>query len=381
MDVRTVGVEEELLVVDPATGSVTSGAGEVLQAVAQRHPTDDSVGRELFRHMVETRTEPARDLDEVLRQTAERRQVAGEAAAARGLALAAAGSAPTRFGTPEVTAEDRYEDIVGTYGQVARLGTTCGLHVHVWIASDEEGVRCLDRMAPWLPVLLAVSANSPYADGVDTGYASWRTQQWSSWPSAGPTERFGSVAGYRRTCARAIASGAARDEGMLYFDARLSTGQPTLEVRLLDVATDVEDTGLLVALVRGLVETLVVEAEGGLGEGDEEVWRAEELRWARWRAARHGLADQLMHPRTRDLRPAREVLHDLVDKVRSRLDAAGDTARVERGVERVLAGTGASRQRAAYERSGTVEGVVDDLVVRTADVRGTAPSSDQHERA
>ncbi|QIG42675.1 YbdK family carboxylate-amine ligase [Nocardioides anomalus] len=357
MDTRTVGVEEELLVVDPATRIVTSRARQVLKTDAERGT--HSIDQELFRHMVELRTEPTVEIAEIVRQVVTSRREAQEAASAHDLAVAACAAAPTGLDRLEVTPDSRYADMMVRYGHVARLGTTCGMHVHVWIASEEEGVACLDRIAPWLPVLLAVSANSPYAEGSDTGYASWRTQQWSTWPSAGPTEAFGSVAGYRRACERMIASGAARDTGMLYFDARLSERHPTLEVRILDVATDVEDTGLLAALVRGLVETA---AEGS---GEEASWRAEELRAARWRASRYGLADDLLDPVTHELRPAREVLERLVEHVRTRVDRAGDSERVRNGVERVLSGTGATRQRAAYERSGAVEGVVDDVVTRT----------------
>jgi carboxylate-amine ligase len=364
VETRTVGVEEELLVVDPTTRSVTSRAREVLKEDADREgDADEGLGQELFRHQLETRTEPARDIDEVLGQVVEGRRRAGEAAAARDLAVAACATIPMGLDEPEVTPDDRYRDMVDTYGAVARLGTTCGMHVHVAIESPEEGVRCLDRIAPWLPVLLAMSANSPYADGSDTGYASWRTQQWSSWPSAGPTEAFGSVAGYDRACERMISSGAARDPGMLYFDARLSTGQPTLEVRILDVVTDLADVGLLVALVRGLVET----AAGRSAPDHAPSWRCEELRAARWRAARDGLSDDLVHPVDHELRPAREVVGALVDLVADRLDAAGDADRVATGVDRVLGATGATRQRAAFERTGSLEGVVDDVLARTKD--------------
>jgi carboxylate-amine ligase len=368
MDTRTLGVEEELLVVDPSTRTVTSRAPEVLRQHAEDHAgalgADAPLDQELFRHQLETRTEPARDLDDVVAQVLAGRRRAVEAAAARDLAVAACATIPTRLDEPEVTADDRYRDMVGTYGAVARLGTTCGMHVHVAIESEEEGVACLDRIAPWLPVLLAVSTNSPYADGGDTGYASWRSQQWATWPSAGPTEAFGSVAGYRRACERMLASGAARDTGMLYFDARLSTGQPTLEVRVLDVVTDLHDVGLLVALVRGLVETAAVQAATG---GPQPDWRSEELRAARWRAARYGLAEDLLDPADHELRPAREVLGGLVELVAGRLEAAGDLDRVVSGVERVLGGTGATRQRAAFERTGSIEGVVDDVVARTKD--------------
>ena len=365
---RTVGVEEELLVVDPTTRSVTSRAPEVLRENAEHleggapRRASDELDQELFRHQLELRTDPAHDVEEIVAQVRAGRRTAGEAAAAQGLAVAACASIPVGIEEPQVSADDRYRDMVEAYGAVARLGTTCGMHVHVAIESDDEGVGCLDRIAPWLPVLLAVSVNSPYADGIDTGYASWRTQQWSAWPSAGATEAFGSVAGYRRACEQMIASGAARDPAMLYFDARLSQGQPTVEVRILDVTTDLEDVGLLAALARGLVETAV--GQWARGEAVPH-WRAEELRAARWRAARHGLADRLVHPVTHELRPAREVLAALVDLVSDRLEEAGDSDRAAAGVERVLAATGATRQRAAFERTGTLEGVIDDVVART----------------
>jgi carboxylate-amine ligase len=273
---------------------------------------------------------------------------------------------------PVISDNDRYRDMAEAFGQVARRGTTCGMHVHVAIESAEEGVRCIDRISPWLPILLAVSANSPYDEGRDTGYASWRTQLWSAWPSAGPTEPFGSLAGYRRACERMIASGAARDPGMLYFDARLSEGQPTLEVRVLDAVTDPQDVGLLTALVRALVETAV---DGW--PDDPLVWRAEELRAARWRASRYGLAGHLLDPVTHALRPAREVLSLLVELVSGRLEANGDSDRVVSGVGRVLGATGSTRQRAAYERTGSLEGVVDDVLARTRDSWASPNTADR----
>jgi carboxylate-amine ligase len=364
---RTVGVEEELLVVDPATRCVSSRAREVLREHDERRgrasdrPSDE-LDKELFRHQLEIRTDPTRDVDVIVDEVLAGRRRAAEAAAALELAVAVCASVPLAMDEPVISDNERYRDMAEAFGQIARRGTTCGMHVHVAIESDEEGVCCIDRISPWLPILLAVSANSPYDDGLDTGYASWRTELWSTWPSAGPTERFGSLAGYRRACERMIASGAARDPGMLYFDARLSEGQPTLEVRILDAVTDPEDVGMLTALVRALVETAADD-----WPEDLPVWRAEELRAARWRASRYGLADHLLDPVTHDLRPAREVLAQLVELVSGRLDGNGDTERVAGGVDRVLAATGATRQRAAYERTASLQGVVDDLLARTAD--------------
>jgi carboxylate-amine ligase len=252
--------------------------------------------------------------------------------------------------------------MVEIFGETARNGDTCGTHVHVAIDSPEEGVGVIDRIVPWLPVLVALAANSPFAAGRDTHYASWRSQAWSRWPSAGATEAFETLEGYREACRMLQMTGAARDDGMLYFDARLSAGQPTVEVRVLDASTEVEDVALAAALVRGLVTTAAGE---WAQEQPLDRWRAELVRASHWRAARMGLATTLVHPRLRELRPAREVLEALVDHVRDALEEAGDLARVRDGQERVLRASGATRQRAAYERTGSIEGVVDDLLART----------------
>ena len=220
MDTRTVGVEEELLVVDPATRSVTSRARDVVRGndeLQRNGPprASDELDKELFRHQLEIRTDPTRDIDDIVNDVVAGRRTAGEAAELLELAVAVCATVPLAMEEPVISDNDRYRDMAEAFGQVARRGTTCGMHVHVAIESAEEGVRCIDRITPWLPILLAASANSPYEEGRDTGYASWRTQLWSTWPSAGPTEPFGSLAGYRRACERMIASGAARDPGML----------------------------------------------------------------------------------------------------------------------------------------------------------------------
>ncbi len=219
--------------------------------------------------------------------------------------------------------------------------------------------------------MLAISANSPYIEGHDTGYRSWRSQLWARWPSAGPAEQFGSLATYREVTRRLIASGAALDRRMVYFDARLSEANPTVEVRTSDVCTDPDDAVLIAALVRGLVMRAVdtevdTEVDTDVDTGAEHVWRTELLRAAHWRAARYALSNRLLGPTTTEPTAAREVLSLLFATVRDQLEACGDVDLVKDGLERVLAGGGASRQHAAYERSGgDFAAVVDDLVVRT----------------
>ena len=369
MSVRTLGVEEELLLLDPATRLVSSRSHEVMKRFREHGAGRENVGRttvatdeldqELFLHQIETRTDPSDDLQNALAQVVAARRTAGQAARDADLAVVACGVVPMDGFEPVVTRNDRYQDMVETYGQVARTGGTCGMHVHVGIDSDEEGVRVIDRLAPWLPVIVAISANSPFGEGRDTGYASWRSQVWGRWPSAGPTQPFGSVEGYREVSDRLVELGAARDTGMLYYDARLAADHPTVEIRVSDVCTDPGTSLLVAALVRGLVETAATTDDA------QEPWRVEMLRAAQWRASRYGVSDRLVHPLEHTPRPAREVLESLVDTVRPALEEAGDLDFVTEQVEGVLQAGGAVRQRAAYERSGDIEGVVDDLVART----------------
>ncbi|MCW2796551.1 glutamate--cysteine ligase [Nocardioides sp.] len=368
MVVRTVGIEEELLLVDPRTREVSGRSPEVLRLHRERQPPRpsqlgiDDLGQELFRHQLETRTDPVLDLSEGRSELVAARRVAGEAARDFDLVAVASATVPLGDNEPQVSPNDRYRDMVDTFGEIARSAGTCGMHVHVAIDSDEEGVAVIDRIAPWLPTLLAATTNSPYSHGRDTGHLSWRTQLWSLWPSAGRTEAFGSVAGYHEARAALLETGAASDDGMLYFDARLSVHQPTVEVRVFDVCDEPADAVVVAALVRALVE----HAARDWSRGEPlPVWRVEALRAAHWRAARLGLTDTLLHPTARELRPAREVLESLLANVRAELEEAGDLELVGDGADRLLRATGATRQHAAFERHGTIEGVVDDLVERS----------------
>jgi carboxylate-amine ligase len=363
----------ELLHLDPETRAASPRSQQVLKRfrehgrgqeprLPETRASTDELDQELFRHQLETRTDPATDLADTLHQLRLARRTAGEAARDVGLAVVATGVSPTPLSDPQVTRNDRYQDMVQTFGEIARSAGTCGMHVHVAISSDEEGVAVIDRLAPWLPLVLALSANSPIAHGRDTDYASWRSRMWSSWPSAGVTEAFGDLATYREVARALIESGAARDPGMLYFDARLAADHPTVEVRVADVCTDPADGVLVAALVRALVES----GARSWSRGEEAApWRAELLRAAHWRAARYGLSGTLLHPVERAPARAEDVLRDTVDHLAGVLDEHGDLDLVRDGVDRVLQGTGASRQRTAYERSGSVDGVVDDLVLRT----------------
>ena len=366
MAVRTFGLEEEFLLVDPETGRVVERAAAVLRKVPAG---PDVVDHELLEHLIETRTGPCTDLADARTQLLDARRLLGQAARELGIAAVATGTAPFPVDDIVVSPKDRYRDMVNEFGAIARNAGTCGMHVHVGIGSRDEGIGIIDRLRPWLPVVLALSSNSPFTEGRDSGYASWRAQVWSRWPTGGATELFGDPATYDALVDGLMATGAAMDRGMIYFEARLAEDWPTVEVRVADVCTDPDDGLVIAATVRAVASTAAAEWEAGT---PPRPWRSELLRAATWRASRYGLAGTLVHPVEGRLAPAREVLASLVERMRPPLEDTGDLDLVTDGFERMLAATGAVRQRSAYERCGSLEGVVADLVDRTESAWDTA---------
>ncbi|MGY1690542.1 glutamate--cysteine ligase [Geodermatophilus sp. SYSU D01105] len=385
---RTVGVEEELLVVDPAGRPVPLGPA-ALEVAARRgegetvaehdradradregddQPRDDAppdatgggdprgqLVPELKAQQLEFATRVCAELADVTTDLRYWRGRADAAARAVGARVAALASSPVDV-EPVTTPGQRYGEMTDTFGLTAVEQLTCGCHVHVSVDGDEEGVAVLNRIRGWLPVLTALSANSPFWLGRDSGHASYRSQAWNRWPSSGPNELFADAADYHRLIERLVATETIVDTGMVYFDARLSERWPTVEVRIADVPLRVEDTVTLAGLVRGLVETAAREWRAGV---PVPAVRSELIRVAAWRAGRSGLGEDLVHPVTGRPAPAADVLRALVDHVRPALAAAGDLGRVEAGVATLLSrGTGADLQRRVYRETGDLTAVV-----------------------
>jgi carboxylate-amine ligase len=355
-----MGVEEEFLLVDPQTGRPVAVSGAVLAGTPER---DENAGAgltgELQREQLETGTSPCSSLTELATQVRAVRAEATAAAADAGAALVAIATSPLPV-EPTLSPSRRYAEMARRFGRTTSEQLTCGCHVHVEIDSPEQGVAVLDRIRPWLAPLLAISANSPFWQGEDAGYASFRSQVWARWPSAGPYEMFGSAAGYRSFVATVLGTDTLLDEGMIYLDARLSRSHPTVEVRVADVCREPDDAVLVAALVRALVDTAVTEWDEGVPPVPV---RTDVLRLASWRAGRSGVGDQLLHPRTWRPASAATVLGALVEHLTPALEAAGDLGSVHELLGAVLErGNGAVRQRAVYQRTGDLAAVLRDAV-------------------
>lgn len=367
---RTVGVEEEYLLVSPEGDAAVPVASQALGEARREEGTPGPGGPkdavvltgELQEQQVESNSPPRSALVDLLGDITTARRRASEAARSVGARLAAIGTSPVET-EPVLAESSRYAFMAERFGISATQQLICGCHVHVAVESDDEAVAVLDRIRVWLPVLLALSANSPFWYGRDTRYASYRAQLWTAWPSSGPAEVFGSAEAYRRTVHQMLASGVVLDERMVYFDARLSAQHPTVEIRAADVCLYPQDAVLVAGLCRALVETAARDWRSG--RPVEEVPVAM-LRLAQWQAAREGMGGTLLHPRWFSQRPAASVATALVDHARQALRDSGDEALVESLLETVLRrGTGASRQREVYSRTGSLSDVVADAAVLT----------------
>jgi carboxylate-amine ligase len=354
----TVGVEEEFHLVDPRRRRPAEAAERVV-AVAAAQGLD--VEPELQRSQVEVSTGVCGTLGELRAELVTQRRAASAAAAGAGLAVVAAGSVPAPLGPAgRPYPKRRYERMIAEYAEVGRRQLICAMQTQVGVDDRELAVAALPLVGAWLPVLLALSASSPYFDGEDTGYASYRSVLWSRWPSAGPPLGFASAAEYDALVEGLIASGTVADRAMIYFDVRPSARYPTLEVRICDAVPLLDDAVTLAGLARALVLTALRSA-AGTGPAFTPP-RPELVRAARWRAARSGLADVLVDPRGAAALPAREVVHALLEHVRPALDELGDVPAVSDGVEAILRrGTSADRQRAA----GDPDAALDQLVEET----------------
>lgn len=266
-----------------------------------------------------------------------------------GMRAAALGTPPLASASHTVPAA-RCEALRSRFALTAAEQLTCGFHVHVGIASEAEGVAVLDRIRNWLPVLTALAANSPFWNGVDTGYSGYRTQLWHRWPSTGPLDVLGSPDAYHRLVAQMLGTGVPLDEAMLYFDARLSRNYPTVEIRVSDICLRAADAVLTAALARALVDTAAGQWRAGLPPAPVP---SSILRLAMWQASKDGLEGNLLSPVSNEPVPAAEAVAMLMDHVRDALRRHGDEEEAEFLLAGLLRrGTGAVEQRRAAGRSG-----------------------------
>ncbi|MFF4055328.1 glutamate--cysteine ligase [Streptomyces sp. NPDC001668] len=334
-----IGVEEEFHILEVESGLLVPRADAVLRRLPRRTFTT-----ELHQSTVESNSGVHASLAGLYSDLSRTRRRLDAAASSLGLAVVAAGTAPlapAASGHP--TGGARYRRMVEEYRQVADEQLICGAQVHVDIPDRDTAVGVMCAISPWLPALLALSASSPFWQGADTGYASWRTLLWQRWPTAGPVGCFRNAADYDAAVQDLVRAGVISDPGMIYYDVRPSAHLRTLELRICDACPRVETVVLVAGLFRALVtEALELHAAGATVCDGRHEW----LRGASWRAARSGLEGALVDPRTHREAPAADVVRALLARLRPALEAHGDWQTVRDLTEGALAqGSAAARIR------------------------------------
>jgi carboxylate-amine ligase len=367
----TLGAEEELHLIDLESWKLSARAPQVLS----RLPAENFTA-EIQRTTVETNTDVVTSLsglrEELLRL---RRDVIG-VASAEGMGIAAVGTAPRSvFADFELTATGRYGRMQEQYRLLVDEQLICGTQIHVGVADRDVAVQIAQRVARELPILLALSASSPFWNGLDTGYASFRTIIWQRWPSAGATGPLKSAAEYDEMLSDLISTGVIADSKMAYFDVRPSSHAPTLELRIADACPIVDDAVLIAGLFRAAVRAAEIDILAGVPFQPQAVPLH---RAAMWQAARGGLTSNLLGPGQHPHPiPAERAVRQQLQRLRPQLEELGDYAEVSHLVDALMArGTSADRQRAAFAERGNLDDVVELVVQEThGPAEGPAPTT------
>ena len=343
----TVGVEEEVMLLDPSDYSLSESSDGVL----------DRLSRELAAHMrpethaavVELATGIHVHVAVAVAELAALRSRLARELREMGIAVASAGMHPmAAAGETRVSGSERYRMVADSMRSLANREPTLALHVHVGVPDPDDAVRLLNGLRPAVPVLLALSANSPFSRGRDTGFASARTVIFQGFPRTGTARRFADYADYVRAIEPLIASGGLPDPSFLWWDVRLQPALGTVEVRVMDAQSTLTDTAALIALVQSLAR-LVVE-----GEAIGEDVGPEVLAENRFLAARDGLQARLIDPGKGALIPVRALIEELLTRCRPHAAALGCSSELD-CVQQLADANGAVRQREWADEAGLTE--------------------------
>ncbi|MEU9012664.1 glutamate--cysteine ligase [Streptomyces sp. NPDC048479] len=369
--VPTVGVEEEYFLVHPGSRSVEAGGTKVVARASS--VMGDLVSGEFTEYQIEGKTPPCSSFAELFSRLAWIRGAASAAAQAEGLRLCASGTPVIGgSGSAEIGDHPRYRASVDQYRAMLDDFAVCAFHTHVHLPDRELGVLVSNHLRPWLPLLVAMSANSPFHQGHDTGYESWRSVVRGRFPCLGPPPYFESLDHYERLAVAMQESEAMLDAAVPFWDIRPNPHLPTLEIRSMDVMPDIDDAAAMAVLIRALAVTAAARVRRG-DPGPRP--SSELLRGAYWRAARDGWSGNGVDALTGRILPASVQAARLVDHVRPALEERGDMDQVRAFLRRLaVRGSGAQRQRASAESRHGLVGVVDDLIRLTV---GSVASASQ----
>jgi carboxylate-amine ligase len=357
----TLGIEEEFAIIDPETRELRSHIQEILEY--GKVILKEQIKPEMHQSVVELGTEICQSIVDARAHVIELRSRLAELAGRSGLKIASVGTHPfSHWRDQLITQGERYHEIVKDMQQLARANLIFGLHVHVGIPDREVAIHVMNQARYFLPHIYALSVNSPFWVGQDTGLKGYRLKVFERFPRTGIPDAFESLSEYEDYCKLLVKTGCVDNAKKIWWDIRLHPFFDTLEVRVCDAQSRVDDTLAIVALIQAVIAKLHKLLHQNI---TFRVYRRRLLDENRWRASRYGIDGKLIDFGKETEVETRSLLNELLDFVSTEVSELG-TQNEMAHIERIMReGTGADRQLAVWERAQDIKAVVDHIVAET----------------
>src|SRR3954452_5211900 len=355
----TVGIEEELMILDPDSYALVNAIDDLLE-----NSPDGEIKPELMESVLEISTNPCQDMREAGAALRALRRQVRDIADRKGLTIGSAGTHPlARWEDQRITAAPRYRDLVDALRFVARQGIIFGLHVHVGLDDPDKAIHVANGMRVHVPILLALSANSPFWRGDDSGLASTRMPIFRQFPRVGIPPAYKDWDDYDERIGFMVDAGVMEDYTWLWYDVRPHPNFGTVEIRAMDAQTHVEHTLGLAALIQAMVKELAEHFDAGKQLSDYPYEMLDENKWL---ASRHGLEGELVDLPSRDRVSARALAQRLHYRLGEHAQDLGAASELEGGGDLLEGGNGAYRQRKVYEANRDFRELLQDIVAVSA---------------
>jgi carboxylate-amine ligase len=359
--VFTLGIEEEFAIIDPETRELRSHIQEILEG--GKVTLKEQIKPEMHQSVVELGTEICQSVVDARSHVIELRSKLAELAGRGGLKIASVGTHPFSHWRDQVITEgERYREIVKDMQQLARANLIFGLHVHVGIPNRELAIHVMNQARYFLPHIYALSVNSPFWVGQDTGLKGYRLKVFERFPRTGIPDAFESLSEYEDYCKLLVKTGCVDNAKKIWWDIRLHPFFDTLEVRVCDAQSRVDDTLAIAALI----QAVIVKLHKLLHQNTTfRVYRRRLLDENRWRASRYGIDGKLIDFGREAEVDTRSLLNELLEFVSTEVNELGSENEMAH-LERIMReGTGADRQLRVWERTHDMKAVVDNIVEET----------------
>jgi glutamate---cysteine ligase / carboxylate-amine ligase len=362
-DQYTLGIEEEFQIVDPVTRELRSHVSEILDE--GRMLLGEQIKPEMIQSQIEVGTGVCKNIQEARADITNLRSIISSLAEKNNLKIVAASTHPiSRWQDQKIFDDDRYELLVQELQTVARSLLIFGVHVHVGIADRERQIHILNASRYFLPHVLALSTSSPFWMGHNTGLKSYRSEIFKQFPRTDIPDHFDSYQGFQRYVDLLIKTGCINDGKKIWWDCRPHPFFPTLEFRICDIPTRVDDTIAIAALFQAIVAKLDRLIEKNLGF---RLYRRMLIQENKWRAVRYGLDGKMIDFGKQKEVPVKDLIMELLDFVDDVLDPLGSRKEVEHIHTILQRGTSADEQLRVYKETNDLKAVVDRLIELTAE--------------